>query len=67
MKYLIEVDEELNKILSENANMRNMLVTQLISELLRRYVIDVHIMEQDGYWKEGCESCAQINLDWANL
>lgn len=67
MKYLIEVDEKLNAILSGNAALRNMNVTALISEILGRYAVDAHIMEQTDVWEKGIDECADINLDWANL
>ncbi len=67
MQYIIEVNEQLNNMLLNNANLRNMTVPALIVELLGRYVIDAHIMEQDEVWKNGINECADINLDWANL
>lgn len=67
MKYLIEVDKELSDILTSNANKRNMNVTALIAEILKRYVIDSHIMEQSELWERGAADCAELELDWANL
>ncbi|MBD5131547.1 MAG: hypothetical protein HDT28_02990 [Clostridiales bacterium] len=67
MKYQIEVDKELNDILVNNANKRNMSVPALIAEILKRYVIDAHIMEQNELWERGAADCAQLELDWANL
>ncbi|MDE6201121.1 MAG: hypothetical protein K2M47_04505 [Clostridiales bacterium] len=67
MQYLIEVDDKLNDLLNGNANARNMSVPALIVELLKRYVIDAHIMEQNELWQSGTEECKDINLDWANL
>lgn len=67
MQYIIEVDDKLNDLLNSNATMRNMAVPALITELLKRYVIDAHIMEQNELWKNGAEECAELNLDWANL
>ena len=67
MKYIIEVNDKLNSILSENASLRKMSVPELIMELLNRYVIDAHIMEQSELWQSGTEECKDINLDWANL
>ena len=66
MQYTIEVDKELNDILVSNAHAKNMGVEALISELLKRYVVDAHIMEQEDV-RKGIEECAEINLDWANL
>lgn len=67
MKYTIEVDNDMQQILSSNADRRNMSVPALISEMLRQYVIDAHIMEQSETWESGIKECAEINLDWANL
>ncbi|MDE6029983.1 MAG: hypothetical protein K2F90_06685 [Clostridiales bacterium] len=67
MQYIIEVDDELNDLLNGNAYARNMTVPALIAELLKRYVIDAHIMEQNELWQSGTEQCKDINLDWANL
>ncbi|MDE6293128.1 MAG: hypothetical protein K2L88_00700 [Clostridiales bacterium] len=67
MQYLIEVDGTLDNVLKQNANARNMSVPALIVELLSRYVIDAHIMEQSELWQSGTEECKDINLDWANL
>lgn len=67
MEYIIEVDEELNNILTSNANKRNVPVSVLISEMLKRYLIDSHIMEQSELWENGINECADVNLDWANL
>lgn len=67
MEYTIEVDEKLNNILISNANKRNVPVSALISEMLKRYLIDSHIMEQSELWENGINECADVNLDWANL
>lgn len=66
MEYKIEVDPDLNTVLTKNAAQRNMPVPALIAELLKRYVIDAHIMEQTDI-RSRIEECADINLDWANL
>lgn len=67
MRYTIEVDSQLNDILIANADLRHIGVPALISELLKRYVIDAHIMEQSEIWQSGIRECADINLDWASL
>lgn len=67
MKYIIEVDDKLNGILTDNANKRNIAVTTLIAEMLKRYAVDAHIMEQSELWENGINECADVNLDWANL
>ena len=67
MKYIIEVNEQMNSILEGNAAKRNISVPILIAEMLKRYVIDSHIMEQSEVWEKGINECADVNLDWANL
>ena len=67
MQYVIEVDEDMNGILSNNAARRNMSVPSLIVEMLKQYAIDAHIMEKEELWQAGITECAAINLDWANL
>ena len=67
MKYLIKVDDALNTVLTNNADKRNIPVSALIAEMLKRYVIDAHIMEQSELWKNGFDECADVDLDWANL
>lgn len=67
MQYIIKIEDDLNKILTETALKRNMTVPQLISELIKRFAIDSHIMEESEMWKVGIKECADINLDWANL
>ncbi|MCH5165680.1 MAG: hypothetical protein J1G01_04695 [Clostridiales bacterium] len=67
MKYIIEVNEQMNSILENNAAKRNISVPILIAEMLKRYVIDSHIMEQSEVWENGFNECADVNLDWANL
>lgn len=67
MKYIIEVDDKLDGILNNNANKRNVPVPMLITEMLKRYLIDAHIMEENELWESGINECAEVNLDWANL
>ncbi|MDE7464058.1 MAG: hypothetical protein K2M48_03420 [Clostridiales bacterium] len=67
MEYKIEVEDGLNDILVNNAKRNNISVQTLITELLKRYVIDAHIMEQSELWQRGIAACTEINLDWANL
>ena len=57
----------MNETLTRNANKYNMSVQSVILQILRRYVVDSHIMEQDELWQSGIKECAEINLDWANL
>ena len=67
MKYIIEVDEKLNTVLTSNANKRNVPVPALIAEMLKRYLIDAHIMDQSELWENGINECDAVNLDWSNL
>ena len=67
MEYIIEVEQGLNDILVNNAKRNNMKVETLITELLKRYVIDAHIMEQSELWERGIADCTEINLEWSNL
>lgn len=67
MEYKIEVDSEMEDILSRNAAAAKMSVNNYIAELLKRYVIDAHIMEKSEAWQNGINECAEIELDWANL
>ncbi len=67
MKYIIEVDEVSDELLIANAKKSGMTVPALITDLVGRYLIDAHIMEQSDMWENGIKECAEINLDWANL
>lgn len=67
MEYKIEVNEVLDGILKSNAARYGKSVPALIAELLQRYLIDAHIMEQTEVWENGINECAEVNLDWANL
>ncbi len=67
MKYEIDLEPEMDNLLKSNAGKYGKSVSELIVDLLKRYVIDAHIMEQDEMWKSGIEECADIDLDWANL
>ena len=67
MEYKIEVGKALDDILTYNAKRNGMSVQTLVVELLKRYLIDSHIMEQSELWEKGIAECAEINLEWANL
>lgn len=67
MQYTIEVDKALNDVLNKTALKKNIGVPELIVELLKRFSVDAHIMEQTELWQNGIKECAEINLDWANL
>ena len=67
MKYIIEVDEKLNTVLTSNATRRNVPGPALIAEMLKRYLIDAHIMDQSELWENVINECDAFNLDWANM
>lgn len=64
-KYEISVNDELNTILKEAAAKMNVSVESFISDILNRYAIDPHIMEQDEV-KEGYRDMGDINLEISN-
>lgn len=64
--YTIEVDENLDRILSEKAALKRMRVEELIVFLLHRFALDPHSMKVEDM-KDGYEQCAELNLEWANL
>ena len=67
MKYTIEVDQDVDNLLKSNSQRRGVSVEALITDLVKRYLIDAHIMEKAELWQSGIDECAEINLDWANL
>lgn len=64
-KYLVEVDDDLNYILEEAAKKMDTNIETFISEILNRFAIDPHIMEQEDV-KEGYVEMGDINLDISN-
>ncbi len=66
IKYWIEVSDELNRILTDNAKAKNLTIEQLIAEVLSRFTISAHILDSEDTQK-GYAECGDINLDWANL
>lgn len=67
MKYTIEVEDKVDNILRSNSQKSGVSVERIIAELVKRYLIDAHIMEKAEQWQSGIDECAEINLDWANL
>ena len=67
MEYLIEVDSQMDAVLTRNASAKNMSVNDYIKSLLQLYAIDAHIMELNASWQSRTNECAELNLDWANL
>ena len=65
-RYTVEVDENLDRILTGAANMRSMSVEKLIELLLNRFAVDAHSIKTEDM-KEGYAECGALNLEWANL
>lgn len=63
--YQIEIDENLNGILEEAARKMDVNIESFISEILNRYAIDPHIMEQEEV-KKGYADMGEINLEISN-
>ncbi len=63
--YQVEVDEQLNKILEEASAKMDVNIESFISQILNRFAIDPHIMEQEEV-KEGYEAMGEINLEISN-
>ncbi len=63
--YQIEVGDELNAILEEAAARMDTNIESFITQILNRYAIDPHIMEQDEV-KNGYTDMGDINLDISN-
>ena len=63
--YQIEVDDSLNVILEEAARKMDVNIESFISEILNRYAIDPHIMEQEEV-KQGYADMGEINLEISN-
>ena len=63
--YQIEIDDELNAILEEAARKMDVNIETFISQIVNRFAIDPHIMEQDDV-KDGYTQMGDINLDISN-
>lgn len=63
--YQIEIDDALNAILEEAARKMDTNIESFIVEILNRYAIDPHIMEQEGL-QDGYEAMGDINLEISN-
>lgn len=66
IRYVIEVSEEMDKRLREDAKIKGLPVEQYVAELVNRYALSLHTMNQEELGK-GYEETGDINLDWANL
>lgn len=65
-KYIIEVNQEVNKVLENNARIRDMSIESLIEEILNKYLIPLHTMDKEDMAKGYIES-GDINLEIANI
>lgn len=63
--YQIEIDDDLNAVLEEGARNMDTNIETFISQILNRFAIDPHIMEQDEV-KDGYQEVGDINLDISN-
>ena len=63
--YQIEISDSLNTIIEEVARKLDMSIESFIGEILNRYAIDPHIMEQDEV-KTGYEEMGDLNLKISN-
>ena len=63
--YQIEINDELNSIIEEVARKLDMSIESFIGEILNRYALDPHIMEQDEV-KTGYEEMGDLNLKISN-
>ena len=63
--YQIEIGDSLNVILEEVARKLDISIESFIGEILNRYAIDPHIMEQDDV-KVGYEEMGELNLKISN-
>ena len=63
--YQIEINDALNSIIEEVARKLDMSIESFIGEILNRYAIDPHIMEQDEV-KTGYEEMGELNLKISN-
>ena len=64
--YRIEVSDEMNGELEEGAKKRDVPVERFITQILDRYVISPHILDNEEA-KNAYAECGAINLEWANL
>ena len=63
--YQIEINDELNEILEEASRKMDVNIESFITQILDRFAIDPHIMEQDEV-KRGYEEMGEINLEISN-
>ena len=63
--YQIEINDELNEILEEASRKMDVNIESFIAQILDRFAIDPHIMEQDEV-KDGYREVGDINLEISN-
>ncbi|MDE7394842.1 MAG: hypothetical protein K2M95_01815 [Clostridiales bacterium] len=63
--YQIEISDSLNDVLEEVARKADMSIESFIGEILNRYAIDPHIMEQDEV-NTGYEHMGELHLKISN-
>lgn len=56
----------MDAVIESNSKAQNISPQDVILQILNRFMVDVHIMEETQM-QMGYEEVAQINLDWANL
>ncbi len=66
VKYVIEVNAEMDKRLQEVAKIKGVPVEKYVADLVNRYALSLHTMNQEEL-RQGYEETGDINLDWANL
>lgn len=64
--YSIEVDEQMENMINNNAKRQSVSAEQFIVQILNKYVIDAHIMDSKQV-EDGYKECGEINLELANL
>ena len=63
--YQIEINDELNEILEEASRKMDVNIESFITQILDRFAIDPHIMEQDEV-QDGYREVGDINLEISN-
>ena len=66
IKFCIELEDAVEKNLRDIARIKGMPVEQYVADLVNRYALSLHTMNQEELAK-GYEDTGDINLDWANL
>jgi len=64
-QYTINVDKELNDLLLNASKNQNMPIEQFVKEILNKYVVPPHIMNEESMAK-GYEEMGEINLELSN-